>query len=270
VGWFDVRSGKPEPVGEWCWGGLAPLPTPLLCYLDGAHRRMTVVPRADPERRWTFTFDGVPALRGHEIYHPRWTSHPRVFVVTGPYVTGDGSSAVRAGGTGVDVYLVLLNPELTGIESWSRLSSNDRADFYPDARVAAGSRGAGVAEIPGPPRAARDAANPAPDRVVVEARLARIAETPSLRAIAPYTQALVAGRYEVTRVIDGNLPSRTIAVAHWVIKDRRTLAEAARTPGTTFRLTIEPYDRHSELEGERLVMTPDAAALPLFYDVAQD
>jgi hypothetical protein len=34
-----------------------------------------------------------------------------------------------------------------------------------------------------------------------------------------------------------------------------------------YRLTLEPYDAHPELEGERLVMDSDAPGLRLYYEV---
>lgn len=266
VGWFDMATGASAQVAEGCWAGVAPMASPLLCFLDGAHRRMTIVSRAEPQRRWSFTFDSIPPLRGHEIYHPRWTSHPRVFVLTGPYVaTTAGQNAVRSGGVGVDVYLVLLNASLTTVERWSRLSTNQRADFYPDAWVAPDAH-VSVDASPGP---AVTAVAPSPaHRVVVDATLMTIADPPAVPDIAPYTQALVAGRYVVTRVVEGRLAEPVIAVAHWVIKDRRPLAEARRRQGTSYRLVLEPYARRVELDGERLVMTPDAAALPLYYDLS--
>jgi hypothetical protein len=263
VGWFDMRSGTAERTAEGCWAGLAPLDPPLLAFLDGAHRRMTLVSRADPARRWQFTFDAIPALRGHEIYHPRWTSHARALMVTGPYIARTGGSAVRSGGTQVEVFLVILNRDLTGIERWHRVSHNDRADFYPDAWMETGGE---VAARPGGSATSTPASDAGSGRAIIEARLVSIAETPTLRAIAPYTQALVAGHYEVTKVIEGSLVHSHVAIAHWVIRDGRPVPDASRVPGRTFRLSVEPYADHTELEGERLVMAGDAAELPLYYE----
>jgi hypothetical protein len=36
---------------------------------------------------------------------------------------------------------------------------------------------------------------------------------------------------------------------------------------TAFTLTVEPYDAHPELEGERLISTSNTKA-PLYYDVS--
>jgi hypothetical protein len=45
------------------------------------------------------------------------------------------------------------------------------------------------------------------------------------------------------------------------------LATAARESGSVHRMTLEAYDAHPELEGERLVMDSDAFELRLFYDI---
>ena len=40
-----------------------------------------------------------------------------------------------------------------------------------------------------------------------------------------------------------------------------------RTPGSVVTLTVERYDAHPELEGERLIVAPGAPDLPMYYDV---
>jgi hypothetical protein len=56
-------------------------------------------------------------------------------------------------------------------------------------------------------------------------------------------------------------------VAHWVIRDGELLETAQRSRGRLYRMTIEPYDDHAELEGQRLVMDTDEFELELYYDV---
>jgi hypothetical protein len=57
-------------------------------------------------------------------------------------------------------------------------------------------------------------------------------------------------------------------VAHWAIHDGRVLDLDSQI-GNTRRMTVEPYDHHPELEGERLIKPASAGALPLYYDVSQ-
>ena len=43
---------------------------------------------------------------------------------------------------------------------------------------------------------------------------------------------------------------------------------AKRSQGNTYRLALELYDDHTELEGQRLVMDTHEFSLPLYYDTA--
>ena len=71
----------------------------------------------------------------------------------------------------------------------------------------------------------------------------------------------------VVQVLEGSYEGTKILVAHWVIRDGQVLETAAREPGNVHRMTLEAYDAHPELEGERLVMDSDAFELRLYYDI---
>jgi hypothetical protein len=51
-----------------------------------------------------------------------------------------------------------------------------------------------------------------------------------------------------------------------VIRDSRLLPGARRLAGAAFTLTIDRYDAHPELEGERLISDRETSGLPLYYD----
>jgi hypothetical protein len=104
-------------------------------------------------------------------------------------------------------------------------------------------------------------------RIVLEARLVRPGPIPSPQAIAPYRHALSAGVYDVVKVLEGTYAGAQVLAAHWTIRDARVLADARRTIGTVYRLTLERYDDHPELEGERLLTNRDAPALPIYYEI---
>jgi hypothetical protein len=59
-----------------------------------------------------------------------------------------------------------------------------------------------------------------------------------------------------------------LAVAQWAIRDARVLDESRRSVGQVHRLTLERYEAHPELEGERLIQRDDVAALTLYYDIS--
>jgi hypothetical protein len=261
-------------LGEGCWTALADVGRPLFWYFDGAHRNLTVV-ELPTERRWVVNINGAPGFRNAEVYHPRWTNHPRFLAITGPYNRG-GDNQVRSGGAQTEVHLGRFSADFSRVERWVRVTYNDGGDSYPDVWIdrarsphpmrAAGPLGPAVDARAGGAPAGGSAPGSAVGRLVVEATLVRATPAPSPQAIAPYRHALVVHLYEVTAVVEGTYPERTLLVAEWAVRDGRVLP-TSRTVGRVYRLTVERYDAHPELEGERLVMVDDLPDLPLFYDV---
>jgi hypothetical protein len=124
----------------------------------------------------------------------------------------------------------------------------------------------------GPPQAANAnapaaGAAAATSRAVVNARLLRAGTIPDPKAILPYRHALVVNEYEILEVVRGEYKEKTIPVAQWAIRDGRVLPDARRIAGAAFTLTVERYDAHPELEGERLIAGGDLSKRPLFYAV---
>lgn len=104
-------------------------------------------------------------------------------------------------------------------------------------------------------------------RVVVRARLVEASHIPTPESISPYRSAMVAHAYDVVDVLQGELPNRAILAARWAILDLEIQADAARTVGEVYRLELERFDEHPELEGERLVMDLEDVSRPLYYEV---
>jgi hypothetical protein len=69
--------------------------------------------------------------------------------------------------------------------------------------------------------------------------------------------------------VQGTYAERAIHIAQWAIRDGRVLAGARKSAGAGFTLTVERYDAHGELEGERLISGSAASNLPLYYDVGR-
>lgn len=286
AGVADLDRGTWRRLGEGCWTAFSPGARPLFWYFDGAHRNVTIVD-VDTEERWRVRIDGAPVVGGFEVYHPRWTNHPRAIVLTGPYTVGERANRIRGGGGQVEVLVGFFDEAVTSIASWRRVTVNDEPDFYPDAwiepgtlpepRGAAGSRPARG----GGPDAAESVRGPDPDAaestrasgsdaavLVVDVRVREEAALPTPASIAPYREGLLALEYDVVDVVEGRLDAPVVAVAHWVVRDARTVAGAERPAGRTFRLALAPYDARPELEGKRLVLETSDLTLPLFYDVA--
>jgi len=272
------RSMKPYAKG--CWTSLTSVQGKHFFWIfDGAHRNLTLV-NQENERKWQINISSAPGIGGHEVYHPRWSNNPRVMAMTGPYKVGLGANRIAGGGREVEIYLGWFNADLTKIESWWQATRNDRADFFPDVWVATAEGGKQtVAKISGATRSNTEkplpkaAASQKPalkktiKRVVVEARLTDPSVIPTPQDIAPYRRALLVNGYEVVRVISGAYRQKKIMAAHWVIEDGQVLRDAKREKGKTYRMSLERYDDHPELEGERLIMDSDEFKLPLFFEL---
>ena len=155
-----VASGQfPWPIGgiavpeteRWyaldrgCWPSLAPDNSYLFWQFDGAHRNVVM---QDPVTRdsWTVRLNNAPGLHDYEVYHPRWSNHPRHMVYTGPYKAGTGGNRIKFGGPDVEVYIGTFAEDLSRLERSDQITHNDRADFFPDLWVE-GGRGA-VSSLP--------------------------------------------------------------------------------------------------------------------------
>jgi hypothetical protein len=265
AGIADLQNRTWRQFGEGCWTALNDAGTPLFWYFDGAHRNLSMVDVAR-DRKWTVPINRAPGFENPEVYHPRWTWHPRFMTMTGPYNQG-GANQVRSGGAQAEVWLGRFSSDFTTIEAWARVTSNSGGDSYPDvwidrdrsphSQLASGRIG--------PAAAASNAA--APGRLVVEARLVGVSEVPTPESIAPYRNALVVNRYEIVNLIEGQSADRQLAVAQWAIRDARVLDESRRSIGQVHRFTVERYEAHPELEGERLIQGSEVSNLPLFYEV---
>ena len=262
-----------------CWPALTTVRgKPFYWIFDGAHRNLTIF-ELQNNKKWQVNINGAPGIDGHEIYHPRWSNHPRIIAMTGPYKVGFGANRIAGGGPAVEIYVGRFNAGLTKIESWWQVTKNDRGDFFPDVWVAP-AEGAKqtAAKISGTTRSniekplPQAAASQKPalkkpiKRAVIEARLTDPSVIPTPQDIAPYRRALLVNGYEVVRVISGAYRQKKIMAAHWVIEDGQVLRDAKREKGKTYRMSLERYDDHPELEGERLIMDSDEFKLPLYYE----
>jgi hypothetical protein len=266
AGVVELPKGAWRRMGRGCWTSLARGDRSLFWYFDGAHRNLTIVD-LDRDKRWKVNINGAPGIDGYEIYHPRWTSHPRFLVMTGPYNVGTKSNKIRDGGRQVEIYLGRFNADFTAVDGWVKVTNNERADFFPDAWIESSEKplSPGTDDV-GPGSKGSPASQKWSDRLVVEARVVESAPIPTPKSILPYRRALLVNEYEIVQVVEGTYEETKILVAHWVIRNGQVLSTAVREEGTVHRLTLEAYDSHAELEGERLVMDSDAFNLRLYYD----
>jgi hypothetical protein len=269
AGVADLPNGELRILGEGCWTAFRDAGPGLFWFFDGSHRNVIIVDRAG-NQRWTVPLNKAPGFNGAEAYHPRWSNHPRFVAISGPYNQG-GQNQVRTGGPQAEIWLGRFSPDYRQIEAWTRVTQNNAGDSYPDVWVDR-ARNPYPAEIAKPTStaASRDGSRGRDGgRVVVDARLASATMIPAPRSLAPYRNALVVNVYEITKLVEGEYKDRRILVAQWAIRDARVLDEARqRAEGSTARLTLERYDAHPELEGERVIAASGGPDLPLYYDVA--
>ncbi|WP_031387051.1 LamG-like jellyroll fold domain-containing protein [Desulfonatronum thiodismutans] len=137
MGVLDRETGLWNRLGRGCWGAMSPDNDYLFWIFDGPHRNVHVF-KADTRERWTININNAPGMDGYEVYHPRWSNHPQVISVTGPYKVGDGSNKIHGGGNEVKIYLGRINNDRTSVEAWVMVTDNTHADFYPDVWVQGG------------------------------------------------------------------------------------------------------------------------------------
>lgn len=96
--------------------------------------------------------------------------------------------------------------------------------------------------------AALIAARPNVDSVRVKAELVEISRFPTLEEISPYREALVTARYEVKEVIEGQLDSLQLLVAHWALLDGEPQPIKTLKPGAEVTLWLEPLEANRQLK----------------------
>jgi len=123
-----------------CWTSLAPDDSGISWVFDGAHRNVRMF-SADRSTNWTTAVDGAPGVDGLEVYHPRWSNHPRIFAITGPYgKAAAGENPISKGGAKAEVCIGRFSPDLRSVEAWVKLTANKMGDFFPDIWVSGGEK----------------------------------------------------------------------------------------------------------------------------------
>lgn len=272
AGIAELPNKSWKKVGDGCWTALATVRSPLFWYFDGAHRNLLMFD-ASTDSRWTVPINEAPGFENPEVYHPRWTNHPRFLAMSGPYNRG-GANQVRSGGAQTEVWMGRFSEDFTRVEAWLQVTKNEGGDSYPDVwidrdRSTHAARPGGRIGPAGSGGDASTSAGAAAPRIVVEGRLVHAGPVPTPQSILPYRNALVVSEYDVVKIVDGNYAPSKIRVAHWAIRDGKVLPDAQRTVGTAARLSVERYDAHPELEGERLITDLGASDLALYYDVSR-
>jgi hypothetical protein len=118
-------------LGNGCWTALAADNSYTFWIFDNPHRNLFVNDISGANGRWV-NINSAPGIDGYEVYHPRWSNHPRIMAMTGPYKAGSGANRIAEGGQEVEIYIGRFNANFNAIESWWQVTKNARADFFPD------------------------------------------------------------------------------------------------------------------------------------------
>lgn len=244
----DLASGTWTKLARGCWPSFAPDNSHAFWIFDGAHRNVFV---HHGEREWKLPLHTAPGIGTQEVYHPRWANHPHYVVMTGPYQSGK----LLEGGSGVEVYLGKMDEQITKVESWTRITENDRADFFPDAWISGGER-VSLALSDGEGVKATVAEGGAK---LVKGTLLEISPTPKPADILPYKRCLVAGHYKLE---DG----REVAALHWGIVDGKDVPGNRRAVGKSYDLSLVPFETRKDLRSERVSNHLEDFTLELYFD----
>ncbi len=102
----------------------------------------------------------------------------------------------------------------------------------------------------------------------VKAELLNHTPSPTPESIAPYRRALAVNRYRVRESSDPGLIGKEIQVAEWVLLDGQPPRSYRSETGMVIPLELQPFDKHPQLESERLVGETPSLDAPIYYWVS--
>lgn len=132
---------KARQITIGCWTSHSPDNSGVLWAFDGDHKSVHLF-ADDGARTWQLGFSNAPGVKGRELYHPRWSNHPRFIVATGPYIKQKGSngSVINKGGATAQVLMARLSPTADKVEAWVQVSDDKTGESYPDAWIDGGDQ----------------------------------------------------------------------------------------------------------------------------------
>jgi len=265
-GVMNLETDTWERYGRGCWTSFSPDNQYLLWIFDGPHRNIMIY-HPDGKTRHKVTINKAEDIDGYEVYHPRWSNHPRYLVMTGPYVEGEGGNRIRGGGERVEVYAGRFNDTFTEVDQWVKISRNKKGDFYPDLWIDEQVDTEAVA-VAGQESDQTDPAPPS-ERLIVQATCTEAYTIPDPRNIGMYDRALAVHHYQVNHVEQGTCKDQIIYVAQWLIKDKKLILPAVKV-GQKQRFELDNFYDHPDLEGDRLLMGPTVdVEADLYIDARQ-
>lgn len=130
----ELPDGRMKRVARGCWTAFAPDNSYVMWTFDGSHRNL-IMDDTRNETQWNINISQAGGVDGNEVYHPRWSNHPLIMTMSGPYTVRVGGNNIRGGGADVEVYLGRFSEDRRSIEQWVRVTDNPYANFFPDAWI---------------------------------------------------------------------------------------------------------------------------------------
>jgi len=133
-----LKNGEKDwkTIGRGCWTSISPDNSYLSWVFDGAHQNVTMVHPTKKNTTWMVPLTTLPDTKGREVYHPRWSNHPRIMIMTGPYM----SSAKKTKGKEVEIYVGKFDPGMTEVSQWAQVTNEKLAEAFPDVWVSGGEQ----------------------------------------------------------------------------------------------------------------------------------
>lgn len=123
-----------QRVGRGCWTAMAPDQSYVMWTFDGSHRNLLMA-NTRTDERWNVNISAGP-VGGHAVYHPRWSNHPDLFALSGPYLIRAGGNNIRGGGPDVEIHLGRFSPDRRSVTDWFQLTDDDYLNVFPDVWIA--------------------------------------------------------------------------------------------------------------------------------------
>ncbi len=128
--WNRCGVGRLDKKPDWdqygmgCWPGLAPDNSYRTFIFSGNHVDITVYDDGGKNPRTINLSRNIPGQKGKQLYFPRWSNHARFLTVSTPEES-----------TKAELYLGKFDSRWESVESWVRITHNNRADLFGDAWI---------------------------------------------------------------------------------------------------------------------------------------
>lgn len=130
-GVVDIPNQTLQKVSRGCWTSISPDNQYLTWVFDGPHKGI-LLRSLDGSVNNKIRLNSMPGGFRHEVYHPRWSNHPRFFTMTGPYRQKAEYNNIGGGGKDINVYVGQFEDSFKKVDRWFQLTKHPDADFYPD------------------------------------------------------------------------------------------------------------------------------------------